>query len=61
MQYKTSDGVEFFVVPECAKCMWDGTHPDEMLVCPIKNDRPDCDICTPDLCDYYAEDYECLK
>lgn len=58
MKYETSDGVEFFVIPEYAKCMWNGTHPDEMIVCPMKEGKLDYDICIcrPDLCDYYVED-----
>lgn len=50
MKYITSDGVEFYIVPDCARCVWAGEHPDNMDSCPAGDD-----ICRPDSCDYYME------
>ena len=54
MRVQTSDGIDIYVLPDCAKCKITGEHIDDMDECPC------CDsgICTPDNCVNYEEDWE---
>lgn len=53
MIVKTSDGVDIYILPDCAKCKFTGEHIEDMDECPC------CDsgICTPDTCFNYEEDW----
>ena len=51
MEYRTNDGVEFFVLPDGARCTYTKKHPDNMETCP----KDDGDICVPEECGYYKE------
>lgn len=53
MTVKTSDGVDIYILPDCAKCKFTGEYIEDMDECPC------CDsgICTPDTCFNYDEDW----
>ena len=51
MEYRTEDGIQFFVLPRGARCTYTRKHPDNMDVCPKNNG----DVCIPDECGYYYE------
>ena len=53
MKYVTDDGVEFFVVSDCAMCAIEGYHPDCFDICPITEEV----VCTPYICIHYEEDW----
>lgn len=57
MIYKTSNGVEFHVVPETAICTNTGKHPDNMIECPLVTGMRDFSdfMCFPETCQYYTE------
>lgn len=55
MKFKTADGIEFYVVPDGARCTYTRKHPDNMDECPIRAGEPDDDTCCPELCGYYYE------
>ena len=55
MEYRTADGMEFFVLPDGARCTYTRKHPDNMSSCPICNFDEYGDICIPDVCGYYYE------
>ena len=42
MKYRTNDGVEFFVLPDGARCTYTKKHPDNMDTCP----KDGGDICS---------------
>lgn len=51
MEYRTADGVEFYVLPDGARCTYTRKHPDNMNTCPIDGDE----VCCTDECGYYKE------
>ena len=51
MEYRTQDGIRFFVLPEEARCTYVKKHPDNMLICP----KDGGDVCIPEECGYYHE------
>ena len=53
MRVKTSDGIDIYCLPECAKCKLTEAHIDDMVECPCFDYS---EICTPDC--YYYEDWE---
>ncbi len=51
MTIKNSDGIDIYVLPDCARCALEDKSPLEMDDCPENRD-----FCCPDSCDYYSED-----
>lgn len=56
MEYRTPDGIEFFILPDNAKCRYAGTHPDRMETCPLCRFDRFGDVCIPEECGHYSED-----
>lgn len=59
MEYRTPDGVEFFVLPDNARCMIEGVHPDCLNSCPDVSDTGYgvfSTVCTPYNCMFYEEE-----
>lgn len=55
MRYKTHDGVEFFVLPDNARCKIKGVHPDYLYSCPNTGYGICNTVCSPDNCMFYEE------
>lgn len=53
MDYMTDDGVEFYVVPDSARCALEGEHPDCFDCCPLTKE----DVCKPYSCIYLVYSY----
>ena len=51
MEYRTNDGVKFFVLPDGARCTYTKKNPDNMETCP----KDGSNICVPEECGYYKE------
>ena len=51
MEYRTADGVKFFILPDGARCTYTRKHPDNMDECP----KDGGDVCVPESCGYYNE------
>ena len=50
------DGVDVYVLPDCAKCTLENKHPFEFEKCPISKCENDNE-CTGE-CEYYEENYD---
>lgn len=53
MQYETTDGVEFYILPDDAVCELVNKHPDDIDRCPFDGG----DVCIPEICIYYQEKF----
>lgn len=58
MEIVTEDGIEIFCLPDCARCKLTGKSPTEMIECPEHCFDVFGDVCRPDDCDYYEENWE---
>ena len=54
MNIMTSDGIEIYVLPDCAKCELSGKSPEQMDECPIRY-KTGFEDCMPGECPYYTE------
>ncbi len=61
MEYRTADGVKFFVLPDGARCSYTRKHPDNMDTCPLKLYDDLGMICIPEQCGYYNEHFRLTK
>ena len=61
MDIKTTSGIDVYSLPECARCGMSDLSPELMDECPIRNFDNNGEICVPELCDAYTEDYDDLK
>lgn len=50
------EGVRGYVVPDCAKCMYEGEDINSMDRCPLCRCESEYD-CDPD-CEFYTEDWD---
>lgn len=57
MDIKTKDGISITVLPDCARCTIAKKNPLFMTSCPCYNFDDFGDICVPELCDHYTEDW----
>ena len=57
MNIKTHDGININVLPDCAKCQLTEQHPQDMTECPARYFDFIGDLCIPDLCSDYNEDW----
>ena len=55
MKYTTKDGIEFYCLPDNARCTVAGVHPDDLDECPIRCGY-DNDTCVPEECEHYTEE-----
>ena len=55
MEIKTEEGLDVFVLPECARCRLTGENPMDMDCCPISKVDDFGDVCMPEMCDEYQE------
>ena len=53
----TADGIDIYVLPDCAKCTLTGKSPLDMDKCPALNFDDYGDVCCPVECDYYTVRY----
>ena len=56
MQIKTSDGIDIFCLPDCARCEMSGKTPERMIKCPARQFDAFGDLCCPGECEYYTEE-----
>lgn len=55
MRVRTTDGIDIYVLPECARCTRTGMNPLDMDFCPYGS----WNDCVPDACAEYEETEEC--
>ena len=53
MTIRTSDGIDIYCLPDCAKCKYTGELVEDMDECPVN----DSGVCIPDYCYWYVEDW----
>ena len=56
MEILTYDGIKITCLPDCAKCTYEGKHPEDMEKCPLYNFDDEGDICVPECCNHYTEE-----
>lgn len=54
LDVKTSDGIDIYILPDCAKCLASDEHTCPLYLddCPLGNE-----VCYPGECDEYTEDW----
>lgn len=52
MDLRTSDGVYFYCLPDCARCKLSGESPEHMIECPKGRWA-----CVPEYCEEYVEEW----
>lgn len=52
----TDGGMQYFCLPDCARCRLTGENPETMDKCPAYNFDDHGDVCVPELCNEYEEE-----